>query len=263
MNNDVIGKIFFESAPVEKNVVNIQTLPNNVVRMECILQDADTPNRNGRVYPKKVLENALNSSFVKEKLSTNSWLGEMNHPPAGSTLQRQMMVDMSNVSHLIKKYWWDGKLLMGMIETASTSVGKDFAGLIRDNQMICSFSMRGGGDVTKKNGYDHVKDPLQLITYDAVHFPSHKSAYMKRKINENTEIDVTVSMLTDYIAEQSDNHRTIMESLECFGSTVDLKLEENKLLIVEKDTKTILGYSVLEKKLKDEYHSTLNEMFFN
>lgn len=240
----------------------MQTLPGDVIRMECILQDADSPNRNGRVYPKKVLENALNAQFIKEKIATNSWLGEMNHPPAGSNLQRQMNVDMRNVSHVIKKYWWDSKnpkLLMGLIETASTAVGKDFAGLIRDNGMVCSFSMRGGGDVVKKGGYSYVKDPMQLVTYDAVHFPSHKLAYMQ-KFTEDATIDVTVNMLNDYIASNSENFGIVMESLQCF-SGVSLDIKDDKVIIKESASQKVLAYSLLEKKLSQEYTSILNELY--
>ena len=260
MNNDrVIGKIFHEAVVSSNEILSMQNLGSNKLAMTVILQDVDTPNRNNRIYPKKVVESALNAPFILEKLATNSLAGEMNHPPDGSSLQRQMTIDMRNISHFIKKPYWNprnSKQLLGDDETSGNSVGRDFAAMIRENNMICSFSMRGGGEVVRKNGNDIVKDPLKIITWDAVHFPSHKAAYMLNKLSEG--IDVTVGMLTKYIAEKSENLQILSEDVECFTKdNVVLAITENRVNITDVKTGRLLGYSMLEQNLVSDYYKTL------
>lgn len=259
-NNDrVIGKIFYESAINASEIRNIQQTGSGRVLMTVVLQDVDTPNRNNRIYPKKVLENALNNPFILEKLATNSLAGEMNHPPDGSSLQRQMTVDLRNVSHFIKRHYWNpqnGKQLLGEVETSGNTVGRDLAAMIQENGMICSFSMRGGGDLVRKDGKDYVKDPLKIITWDNVHYPSHKAAYMQKKLSEG--VDVTVDMLSKYISEKSENFQIISEDVQCFTTdTIALAINENRIHLTDANTGKILAYSILEQNLASDYYNVL------
>lgn len=48
----------------------------DVTTINVTLQDADTLNRNKRIYPKSVLENALKAPYVQERLMTKTWYGE-------------------------------------------------------------------------------------------------------------------------------------------------------------------------------------------
>lgn len=260
MNKDrIVGKIFHESAVNASEIRGIQQLSSGRVSMIAVLQDADTPNRNGRVYPKKVIDNALANPFITEKLATNSLAGEMNHPPDGSSLQRQMTVYLNNISHFIKKPYWNprnGKELLGEIQTSANTVGRDFAAMIQENGMICSFSMRGGGDLVRRDGKDYVKDPLKIITWDAVHYPSHKAAYMQQKLSEG--VDVTVDMLTKYISEKSENFQIISEDVNCFtNDAIKLAITENRIQLSDASSGRILGYSMLEQNLASDYYNVL------
>lgn len=261
-NTDVIGQIFHESSLAENDVRSVKRISKDRVKMEVVLQDVDSTNRNGRVYPKRVVENALKSEFITEKLRTKSLLGEANHPMPGSGLARQMMVDMSNVSHVIKEHYWDpkdSKTLLGIVETAGTGIGRDLAGLILENGMECSFSMRGAGDVIKKGAIVEVADPLKIITWDCVHFPSHKAAYMRSIVNESAP--VTTGMLAAYIAEQSQNLTMLTENIECFaGGNMAFSIESGKVLITEKATGKLRGYANLEEKLNTEYRNILSSI---
>lgn len=70
--------IIYESA--QFGDVNIQKKNNDVLEAIVILQEANKPNRNGRVYPKAVLEKALNAPNIQERLATKTWYGEAGHP---------------------------------------------------------------------------------------------------------------------------------------------------------------------------------------
>lgn len=43
---------------------------------QTILQEADAPNRNGRIYTKKAIQEALDRPFIVEKLKRKTWYGE-------------------------------------------------------------------------------------------------------------------------------------------------------------------------------------------
>lgn len=260
MKDAIVGRLFVESGPIENAMRNIEQIGPSKARLITVLQEANKPNRNGRVYERKVIEKALQSSFIKEKIATNSWAGELNHPP-NPTMQRQLSIDMSNISHFIKRYWWDAKdpnLLMGEVVTAGTTVGRDFAGMIIEDGMQCSFSMRGGGDVYRKGGMDYVKDPLKLIGYDAVHFPSHAKAYALAKLGEDMTVDVTGQMLAEYISQQSENFAVLSESLQCFTQdALSLEINDGKIMISEKASGKQLGFALMEAKLVGEYNDTI------
>ena len=48
--------------------------------IEGIFAMAESKNRNGRIYPQSIMENAV-SKYVTEQVSKNRAVGELNHPP--------------------------------------------------------------------------------------------------------------------------------------------------------------------------------------
>lgn len=261
MNEKFIGRIFHESMASEE-VRSVKKLGSNVARMVVVLQDADAPNRNGRIYPKKHLELALQHSFIKEKLATNSLAGESNHPDPKLGLGRQMTIDMNNISHFIKRTWWEGNLLLGEVETSANTIGKDLAAMVLENGMVCSFSMRGSGDVVRKGGMDVVDKNLRIITWDNVHYPSHEVAYMRSLSEKNEAHGVTLPMLSEYVASLSQNTEILTESIQnelgCFGN-VNFSVNSGKVIITEASTNRPLGFAKLEKSLDLEFKSALRQ----
>lgn len=261
MNNDqVIGFVFHESVMNEADFRSVREVKNGIVRIETVLQEVNVPNRNNRTYPKHVIENALQSAFIKEKLATNSWLGESNHPNS-KEMQRQLSVDMNNVSHVVKSTSWDPKdpnLLIGIVETAGTTTGKNMAGLILENGMQCSFSMRGLGDVTKgANGSVTVKAPMRLVCYDLVHFPSHIKAYQRQVISESSPI--TLDTIATYAAKNSDNFQQLNENfLQETFSDLKFSLDTKRHLVVS-DAASGKNLAIIlpEKKMMNELNSIL------
>lgn len=166
-------------------VVSIQKKNPDTVEFITVLQESDRPNRNGRIYPKAILEKALNAPHIKERLETNTWYGEAGHP-FDSSVQRQMTIDMRNIAFIIKEIWWEGNLLKGRLETAATAVGRDMKGLIEQGCKV-AFSLRAQGNVHTNpvTGLVEVEDGLQILGYDWVQTPSHAKAFME-KICEET-----------------------------------------------------------------------------
>lgn len=160
--------------------VSISAKKANSIEFITTLQEADAPNRNGRVYPKKVLESGLAAPYVQERLRTVSFIGEANHP-LDTSVQRQMSVDLRNAAFIIKEFWWEGNLLKARCETANTAVGRDMKGLIEQGVQV-AFSLRAQGNVHTNpvTGLVEVESPLQICTYDWVLCPSHSKAFMEK-----------------------------------------------------------------------------------
>ena len=62
--------------------------------IEGVFMQSEQKNRNGRVYPKAIMEKAVDK-YVKEQVKTKRAVGELNHPD-GPT------VNLDKVSHLIE-----------------------------------------------------------------------------------------------------------------------------------------------------------------
>jgi hypothetical protein len=150
--------------PIQPEIVN-QNKKTGSITISTSLQDADTVNRNKRVYSKQVLSNGLQSDYVQERLRTKTWYGEAGHP-LKPDLQRQLYIDQSNISHIVTKVWWEGNVLKGHVESANTARGNDFKGLIEQGSKV-GFSLRAVGPVVEKKGdITYVKDPLTMYCYD-------------------------------------------------------------------------------------------------
>ena len=70
----------------------------------AVLQKYGVPNRNGRIYPEKILKREADryKTMIKKGLSTS----ELNHPESS-------LIDLDRVAHIITDIWWDGHILMG------------------------------------------------------------------------------------------------------------------------------------------------------
>lgn len=143
------------------------------------LQTCDEVNQNKRIYPKKVLVSAMENA--RERIS-KKLPGELDHPLLQGSEQydgmRQTTVLLKEVSHYIRDFEFQGNLLIGECETASTQNGRDLLGLIMD-KCVVGKSMRGMAELNSNGGVNIVQDPLYIITFDAVSLPSHKAATVR------------------------------------------------------------------------------------
>lgn len=266
MTSQVVGYILNESNISEAELRSVERKKNGVVKMVAVLQEANLLNRNGRSYPKDVIARALETPYVVEKLKTCSFLGESNHP-ANADVQRQVSIDLNNVSHVIKKVYWDEKdpnLLLGEVETASTEIGKNFAGLISENGMQASFSMRGLGDVIKDpKGFLKVKDPLRIVSYDSVSYPSHQKAYMRNIVNENAMIPIQAQQLAKYAADNSKNFQQLNEEILCIArDSLDFQLTEGgQLKVTDRRDGKQKAIMLLETSIKNEVRAAMRSLF--
>ena len=138
-------------------------------QIEGVFAQAEAKNRNGRMYPKPIMENAINKD-VKEQVKTGRAVGELNHPD-GPT------VNLDKVSHRITELKFEGNDVMGKALILDTPMGKVVKGLL-DGGCQLGVSTRGMGSLEKRNGIMEVKNDFILNTVDIVQDPSAPNAFV-------------------------------------------------------------------------------------
>ena len=144
----------------------------------AVLQKYDTPNRKGRVYPKRLLEREAQN--YKKMIEKGTALSELNHPESS-------LIDLDRVSHAITEIWWEGPALIGKIKLLTTpgyhergivsSKGDLAANYLRQGVTL-GISSRGVGSLKKVGEQNEVQDDFELICFDLVSSPSTPGAYL-------------------------------------------------------------------------------------
>ena len=137
--------------------------------IEGVFAQADSKNRNGRIYPKAIMERAVNK-YVTEQVSKKRAVGELNHPE-GPT------VNLDKVSHLITDLHFEGNDVIGRAQILDTPMGKIVKGLLAGGVQL-GVSTRGMGSLESRNGIMYVKDDFILSTVDIVQDPSAPNAFV-------------------------------------------------------------------------------------
>ena len=109
--------------------------------IEGVFAQADTKNRNGRIYPKSVMEQAV-AAYVDQQVSKDRAVGELNHPE-GPT------VNLDKVSHKITELRIEGNNVMGRASILDTPNGQIVKGLL-DGGVQLGVSTRGMGSLEQK-----------------------------------------------------------------------------------------------------------------
>ena len=139
--------------------------------IEGIFMQSETKNRNGRVYPKAILQKEVkryNDSFIKTKRA----FGELGHPD-GPT------VNLERVSHMITELVEDGANFVGRAKIMDTPYGKIVKNLIDEGAKL-GVSSRGMGSLKPvQDGLQEVQGDFYLATAaDIVADPSAPDAFV-------------------------------------------------------------------------------------
>ena len=137
--------------------------------IEGIFMQAETKNRNGRVYPSKILFNEVtnyNTNYINE----NRALGELGHPETPS-------VNLDRVSHLIKELRVSGNNVVGRAKLMETPMGKIAKNLLDEGAKL-GVSSRGMGSLDERGGVSFVGEDFMLSAIDIVADPSAPDAFV-------------------------------------------------------------------------------------
>ena len=139
--------------------------------IEGIFMQSEIKNRNGRIYPKEVIQNEV-KRYNKEFVQKDRAFGELGLPE-GPT------INLDKVSHLITKLEEDGNNFVGRAKILSTPNGQIVKNLIDDGAKL-GVSSRGLGSLESKGNAQYVKDDFQLATAgDIVADPSAPEAFVE------------------------------------------------------------------------------------
>ena len=137
--------------------------------IEGVFMQAEKKNRNGRIYPKPVMEKAL-GKYMTDQVSKNRAVGELNHPD-GPT------VNLDKVSHKIENLNFKGNDVVGKATILDTPMGEIVKGLL-DGGVQLGVSTRGMGSLQQQGNAMIVKDDFILNAVDIVQDPSAPSAFV-------------------------------------------------------------------------------------
>lgn len=138
--------------------------------IEGVFMQADIKNRNGRMYPNRVLQTEVNR-YNQEYIQKNRAYGELGHPE-GPT------INLDRVSHMIKSIKEDNSNYIGRAKILDTPSGKIVKNLMDEGAQL-AVSTRGMGSLREVNGINEVQDDFQLATAaDIVADPSAPNAFV-------------------------------------------------------------------------------------
>jgi len=190
----------------------------------AVLQKYNTPNRNGRIYPEKILKREAEN--YKKMIEKGTSLSELNHPESS-------LIDLDRASHIITDVWWDGPVLLGKLklltspgfhERGIVSTKGDMAANYLRQGVTLGISSRGVGSLKKVGEQNEVQDDFELICFDLVSSPSTPGAYLfldkndRHKFDENLEEEkrINTQRATGMESSSIDKTKKLMDKLSTF-----------------------------------------------
>jgi hypothetical protein len=188
------------------------------IEFYAVLQKYNTPNRNGRTYPERILKREAEN--YKKMITKGTALSELNHPESS-------LIDLDRVSHSITEVWWEGNVLMGKIklltspgyhESGICSTKGDLAANYLRQGVTLGISSRGVGSLKKIGEQNEVQDDFELICFDLVSSPSTPGAYLflnkedKQLYDENLEEEKKMS-IERHVGDSGNKSLDLMKKL--------------------------------------------------
>ena len=134
-----------------------------------IFAQSEVKNRNGRTYPRAVMERALKE--YEPHIKAKRALGEMMHPSHPN-------VNLERASHIIETLSWDGNNVVGKARIMTEMPMGRIAKNLIDEGVQFGVSTRGLGSIAEKNGVNVVQDDFTMTAIDIVGDPSGPDCWM-------------------------------------------------------------------------------------
>ena len=165
--------------------------------IEGVFAQAEKQNRNKRIYPKKVLDEAV-KTYIADYVSKSKAIGELNHPA-------QFAPNPERACILIKELVWDGNDVLGKAKVLSTPQGEIVKALLRDGVQL-GVSTRGMGSLEEKGAETIVKNDYVISAIDVVSNPSGIDCWVDGVL-ENVEYYWKNGVLVEATAEEYLRHK--------------------------------------------------------
>ena len=186
------------------------------VFIEGIFMQAEKPNKNGRMYPRGIMEKEI--ARYQDLISEKRSLGELGHPP-------NPQINLNQVSHLITGLRFEGNDIIGKAKILDTPMGKIAKNFLEEGVRL-GVSSRGLGSLKERNGINEVQDDFHLATVDIVADPSAPDAFVQG-IMESAEWILDNGVWKPVKIEQA--QQSIRKASKADLSTVKLQVFESFL----------------------------------
>ena len=130
---------------------------------------AELKNRNGRIYPRSVMEEAVKG--YQKLIKANRAVSELNHP-------EQPSVNLERVSHMTESLEWDGNDVIGKARILTQLPQGIIAKGLIDEGVQLGVSTRGLGNLIEKDNANVVQPGFIMTAIDIVSDPSAPDAFV-------------------------------------------------------------------------------------
>lgn len=135
----------------------------------------EVQNRNGRVYPRQMMERAV-ESYIKERMSGKKYrsFGELGHPEG-------VEINLHRVSHIITELNWEGNNVIGRAKILTDTEYGRLADTFLRNECQLGVSSRGLGNLQEDTGTGGSKlvEDFELLAVDIVADPSAPQGFVE------------------------------------------------------------------------------------
>lgn len=208
----LIAELVESVTPIEESVGG-----KKYMYLEGVFLQSEIKNRNGRIYPRGVMESALNK-YNTDKVENKTAYGELGHP-AGPTINPE------RISHIIESLRWDGNNVIGRAKILETDYGTIAQKIIEGGGRL-GVSSRGMGTLRERNGIDEVQSDYYIATAaDIVTDPSAPQAFVNGIMESVDWIYRAGAWVPQYVEEAQ-------KEINSAYSTKDKVVREQKLLKV-------------------------------
>lgn len=187
-------KIFEESKGEKKDLY-----------LEGITLVADIKNANKRIYPKKVLCEAI-EKHTKDFLATNGAVGELNHP-----LENVSQIDFNNVSHRFVSIREDENNFITRALILNTTSGKQVKNL-HEGEVRLGISSRAFGSTRLKEDTVMVESLFIVSFGDIVANPSAPGAFINAVMENKEFLWENGQLIEKDISQKLEGYKKIIEN---------------------------------------------------
>lgn len=187
--------------------------------IEGIFMQTESLNKNGRKYPKGLMEREINNFMPYVLQKSSKALGELGHPDTPT-------INADRASHLITGLRFEGNDIIGKAKLLDTPMGRIAKEFVSEGIKM-GVSSRGVGSLKLMDGYNLVQNDFRFATVDIVTDPSAHKAVVNG-IMENAEWLYIEGQgwISQYLDESK---KQIRQATKSEIEAVSLKIFENLL----------------------------------
>lgn len=169
--------------PVKRSMTAAENGGGQNYFIEGIFIQTETKNRNGRNYPRPLME-ACVAKYIKDRMNPQMGFrsfGELGHPDG-------VEINLDRVSHYVKELNWNGNDVIGKAEILTENPSGKIVKTFLEKGLLIGVSTRGLGALGKRELPDGSKpvEAYEMIAVDIVADPSAPKGFVDG-ILENKE----------------------------------------------------------------------------